>query len=49
MTTTHRHIIAILRGIQPHEAVAVCETLARAGITLIEVPLNSPRPFELDS
>jgi 2-dehydro-3-deoxyphosphogalactonate aldolase len=46
MTTTHRHIIAILRGIQPQEAVAVCETLARAGITLIEVPLNSPRPFD---
>jgi 2-dehydro-3-deoxyphosphogalactonate aldolase len=46
MTTAHRHIIAILRGIKPDEAVAVCETLARAGITLIEVPLNSPRPFE---
>jgi 2-dehydro-3-deoxyphosphogalactonate aldolase len=46
MTTDHRHIIAILRGIKPDEAVAVCETLARAGITLIEVPLNSPRPFE---
>jgi len=46
MTTAHRHIIAILRGIEPDEAVAVCETLARTGITLIEVPLNSPRPFE---
>ena len=46
MTTAHRHIIAILRGIEPDEAVAVCETLARAGITLIEVPLNSPRPFD---
>src|SRR5260370_1384593 len=46
MTTSHRHIIAILRGIEPDEAVAVCETLARAGITLIEVPLNSPRPFD---
>ena len=42
MTASHRHIIAILRGIKPDEAVAVCETLARAGITLIEVPLNSP-------
>jgi 2-dehydro-3-deoxyphosphogalactonate aldolase len=46
MTTSHRHIIAILRGIEPGEAVAVCEALARAGITLIEVPLNSPRPFD---
>jgi 2-dehydro-3-deoxyphosphogalactonate aldolase len=46
MTTAPRHIIAILRGIEPDEAVAVCETLARTGITLIEVPLNSPRPFE---
>ena len=46
MSTAHRHIIAILRGIEPGEAVAVCETLARAGITLIEVPLNSPRPFD---
>ena len=46
MTTPPRHIIAILRGIEPPEAVAVCETLARAGIALIEVPLNSPRPFD---
>jgi 2-dehydro-3-deoxyphosphogalactonate aldolase len=46
MTTAHRHIIAILRGIEPDEAVAVSETLVRAGITLIEVPLNSPRPFD---
>mgnify|MGYP003694311809 CR=1 FL=1 len=48
MTTSHRHIIAILRGIEPDEAVAVCEALARAGITLIEVPLNSPRAVRLD-
>lgn len=39
---THRHIIAILRGITPPEAVAVCNALVSAGITLIEVPLNSP-------
>ena len=38
----HRHIIAILRGITPDEAVPVCTALAEAGITLIEVPLNSP-------
>jgi 2-dehydro-3-deoxyphosphogalactonate aldolase len=46
MTASHRHIIAILRGIEPGEAIAVCEALAQAGITLIEVPLNSPRPFD---
>ncbi|MEO8883298.1 MAG: 2-dehydro-3-deoxy-6-phosphogalactonate aldolase [Devosia sp.] len=38
----HRHLIAILRGITTAEAVAVSNALADAGITLIEVPLNSP-------
>lgn len=40
-----RNIIAILRGISPEEAVAVCGTLIDAGITKIEVPLNSPEPL----
>lgn len=43
--TEHRHIIAILRGITPAETVGVCETLVGAGITLVEVPLNSPEPI----
>jgi len=38
----HRHIIAILRGITPPETVEVCQALISAGITMIEVPLNSP-------
>jgi 2-dehydro-3-deoxyphosphogalactonate aldolase len=42
----HRHLIAILRGITPKEAVAVCEALAGAGISSIEVPLNSPQPID---
>lgn len=41
-----RPLIAILRGIDPTEAVPICGTLIDAGITLIEVPLNSPRPLE---
>ena len=38
----HRHLIAILRGVNPHEVFDVCHELVAAGITLIEVPLNSP-------
>lgn len=40
-----RNIIAILRGITPPEAVAAVEALIDAGLSNIEVPLNSPDPF----
>lgn len=38
-------VIAILRGVTPDEAVAIGEALVSAGITRIEVPLNSPEPL----
>lgn len=39
-------IVAILRGVAPDEIDAIGDALVEAGITVIEVPLNSPQPFE---
>lgn len=39
-------LIAILRGLQPTEAVAVGASLQSAGFGLWEVPLNSPEPLK---
>ena len=41
-----RPLIAILRGITPLEAESVSDVLIESGINIIEVPLNSPNPFE---
>jgi len=40
-----RELIGILRGVKPAEVEAVCEVIIDAGITKIEVPLNSPDPL----
>lgn len=42
---SNRPLIAILRGLAPHEAPAVAEALVSAGFDKLEVPLNSPDPF----
>lgn len=39
-------LVAILRGITPAEAQGVATALYAEGFRLIEVPLNSPDPFE---
>ncbi|KAJ9445548.1 2-dehydro-3-deoxy-6-phosphogalactonate aldolase [Diplonema papillatum] len=39
-------VVAILRGVLPEEVVAVADALVAAGVTAVEVPLNSPQPFE---
>lgn len=39
-------LIAIIRGVTPHEVVAIGEALVETGFKLIEVPLNSPEPLE---
>jgi 2-dehydro-3-deoxyphosphogalactonate aldolase len=39
-------LIAILRGVEPGEAVAIAEALSFAGFLCVEVPLNSPNALE---
>lgn len=41
-----RRLIAILRGVLPDRAVATAAALIDAGVTWIEVPLNSPDPLD---
>lgn len=38
-------LVAILRGVHPHEVVAIGRALHGAGFRVIEVPLNSPDPL----
>ena len=39
-------LVAIIRGVTAAEAEAVGEAIYEAGIRIIEVPLNSPKPME---
>ena len=39
-------LVAILRGLRPEEAVEIAQALFDAGFRLIEIPLNSPEPFD---
>jgi 2-dehydro-3-deoxyphosphogalactonate aldolase len=39
-------LIAILRGVRPEEAASIAAAVEAAGIAIVEVPLNSPRPLE---
>jgi len=41
-----RKIIAILRGVTPSEIGSIAKAILDAGIDKIEVPLNSPDPFD---
>jgi 2-dehydro-3-deoxyphosphogalactonate aldolase len=39
-------LVAIIRGVQPHEVEAIGDALFEAGVRIIEVPLNSPEPLD---
>lgn len=38
-------LVAVLRGITPEEIPAIAAALCAEGFRILEVPLNSPRPF----
>ncbi|GAA0737031.1 2-dehydro-3-deoxy-6-phosphogalactonate aldolase [Sphingomonas japonica] len=39
-------LVAILRGVEPHEVEAIGDALVEAGFRILEVPLNSPDPLD---
>jgi 2-dehydro-3-deoxyphosphogalactonate aldolase len=39
-------LVAILRGVEPGECLEIGRALVDTGFAIIEVPLNSPAPFE---
>lgn len=44
-SASSRPLVAILRGITPDECLDYAKVLVSAGITVIEIPLNSPSPL----
>lgn len=45
-TVENSKIVAILRGVKPDEILDIGEALVSAGISIFEIPLNSPEPFD---
>ena len=41
-----RSLVAILRGLKPEETAETIDALVAAGFEAIEIPLNSPNPFD---
>jgi len=39
-------LVAILRGVTPGECLGIGKALVGAGFSILEVPLNSPEPYE---
>ena len=39
-------LVAILRGVTPHEAADIAEALLEEDFEFIEIPLNSPEPLK---
>jgi 2-dehydro-3-deoxyphosphogalactonate aldolase len=46
MSESPTELVGILRGLVPERALEVGAALVNAGFRVIEVPLNSPEPFE---
>jgi 2-dehydro-3-deoxyphosphogalactonate aldolase len=46
MTSPNPDLVAILRGVRPDAVVEIAAALVAAGVRAIEVPLNSPEPFD---
>lgn len=45
-TLLQHPLVAILRGVAPDDVLALADVLVDCGFRCIEVPLNSPSPFE---